>query len=235
MTTIPRHQRVLFWVMLVGSILMAVLLIRLRERAHDRLSAVVDPTPLSAPADMPPEGVTLEIANDADGSITPVQQWISLPQEPTIRIRALLDRLLAQYALPQSNHPLPAGPAVDEIFLLPISTPASTTAVPIKTAQADAAPNSQYSASGLLAVVNLHSSFVEGHPSGIMVETLTLLSIARTLHDNMPTIQQVRFLVDGQQRETLAGHADLTRVYLTADAAASATANSPSGESGASQ
>ena len=29
-----------------------------------------------------------------------------------------------------------------------------------------------------------------------------------------PKSAQVRFLVDGQQRDTLAGHADLTRVYL---------------------
>jgi hypothetical protein len=28
----------------------------------------------------------------------------------------------------------------------------------------------------------------------------------------------VRFLVDGQVRESLAGHADLTRTYLTSDA-----------------
>jgi hypothetical protein len=28
----------------------------------------------------------------------------------------------------------------------------------------------------------------------------------------------VRFLVDGAQRPTLAGHADLTRTYLAADA-----------------
>jgi hypothetical protein len=40
-----------------------------------------------------------------------------------------------------------------------------------------------------------------------------------TLHANFPGISQVRFLVDGRQQETLAGHADLTRIYL-----ASATA-----------
>jgi len=28
-------------------------------------------------------------------------------------------------------------------------------------------------------------------------------------------VTEVRFLVDGQQRPTLAGHADLTRTYLT--------------------
>ena len=68
------------------------------------------------------------------------------------------------------------------------------------------------------AIVDLSSSFVAAHPSGIEPETLTLLSILGTLHANFPQISQVRFLVDGQPRDTLAGHADLTRVYLATDA-----------------
>jgi hypothetical protein len=71
---------------------------------------------------------------------------------------------------------------------------------------------------GMVAVVDLSTSFVDAHPSGIEPETLTLLSIIGTLHANFPQISQVRFLVDGQQRDTLAGHADLTRVYLASDA-----------------
>jgi hypothetical protein len=37
------------------------------------------------------------------------------------------------------------------------------------------------------------------------------------LHENFPAVEQVRFLVDGQPRETLAGHADLTRTYLAGE------------------
>lgn len=198
MSTIPRYQRVLFWVMLFGSLLMAIVLIRMRGRAHERTAAVHDPTPIAAPVGQPPEPVTFDIANDADGSLTPMQESLALPQEPGIRVRALLERLLADYSLPQSTHPLTSSNAVDEVFLLPLP-----------------GPNGQPNPLHQLAVVNLHSSFVENHPSGIEVETLTLLSIAGTLHANMPSIEQVRFLVDGQQRETLAGHADLTRIYLT--------------------
>jgi hypothetical protein len=69
-----------------------------------------------------------------------------------------------------------------------------------------------------LAVVNLTGSFVATHPSGLETETLTVLSICATLHANLPRVIQVRFLVDGQPRSTLAGHADLTRTYLAADA-----------------
>ena len=70
-----------------------------------------------------------------------------------------------------------------------------------------------------LAVVNLTGAFANGHPSGIETEMLTIQSICSTLHANLPRIAQVRFLVDGQTRPTLAGHADLTRIYLTQDAA----------------
>jgi hypothetical protein len=38
-----------------------------------------------------------------------------------------------------------------------------------------------------------------------------------TLHANLPQITEVRFLVDGRQKDTLAGHADLTRTYLASD------------------
>jgi hypothetical protein len=70
---------------------------------------------------------------------------------------------------------------------------------------------------GQLAVIDLRSTFVNQHPSGVEVETLTLRSILGTLHANLPQIEQVRFLVDGQPRETLAGHADLLRTYPARD------------------
>jgi len=46
---------------------------------------------------------------------------------------------------------------------------------------------------------------------------LTVLSICGTLHANLSRVTQVRYLVEGQSRATLAGHADLTRTYLTGD------------------
>jgi hypothetical protein len=67
-------------------------------------------------------------------------------------------------------------------------------------------------------VVNLAGAFADGHPSGIETEALTIESICGTLHANLPQITEVRFLVDGASRATLAGHADLTRTYLTAEA-----------------
>jgi hypothetical protein len=69
---------------------------------------------------------------------------------------------------------------------------------------------------GKLAVLDLNEDFVEGHRSGIMVEDFTLLSLIDTLAANSPGLEQVKFLVDGEERETLAGHADLKTIYNTA-------------------
>ncbi len=66
--------------------------------------------------------------------------------------------------------------------------------------------------------MNLTGAFAASHPSGLETETLTILSICATLHANLPRVTEVRFLVDGQPRDTLAGHADLTRTYLAAEA-----------------
>ena len=65
--------------------------------------------------------------------------------------------------------------------------------------------------------MNLAGAFASSHQSGLETESLTILSICATLHANLPQITEVRFLVDGQPRATLAGHADLTRTYLTAE------------------
>ena len=41
---------------------------------------------------------------------------------------------------------------------------------------------------------------------------LTVVSICGTLHANLPRVTEARFLVDGQLRSTLAGHADLSHL-----------------------
>ena len=65
------------------------------------------------------------------------------------------------------------------------------------------------------------------HPSGIETETLTLLSMISTLHANLPSVTEVRFLVDGEVRPTLAGHADLERTYAAGAAQMLPTASFP--------
>jgi len=199
---IPRYQRILFWILIAGILLMAAFLLRGCEQAHERLNASNNATPIAAPTTASTEDITLYLANDADASITPTTESLALPQEPTVRARALLEHLLSTYSLPASNHPLQSGPAIDDVFLLTDPEPS---------------PGEQ---PGQLAVVNLRGSFVDNHPSGIQVEALTVQSIIGTLHAALPQITAIRFLVDGQPYDTLAGHADLLHTYPAADTTA---------------
>jgi hypothetical protein len=210
---IPRHQQLLFGILLLTSLLMGVTLWHLRERAHQRMIAGQDSAPTSAPEVAPAEEATLLVANDSDGSLLTQVRSLPLSADPGARARAVLGKLLDLYAAPNATHPVPGGGAsVLQVFFLP--------APEIGAAKPHASPSQEQQQTGpQLAVVNLTGSFAANHPSGIETETLTVLSICGTLHANLPRVTQVRFLVDGQPRATLAGHADLTRTYLAADAA----------------
>jgi hypothetical protein len=199
---IPRYQKILFAVLLVAALVMTGVLWHLRQRAHQRLLAGEDSAPTKAPDVAPTEQSTLLVANDAEGSLIVQARSLPLPADPSARARVLLGKLLDLYAAPGAAHPVSGGASgVAQVFLLP-------------------APDAKKSRNrnAELAVVNLTGNFVSSHPSGLETETLTVLSICGTLRANLPQVTEVRFLVDGQMRPNLAGHADLTRTYLTADA-----------------
>jgi hypothetical protein len=202
---IPRYQRILFWSLVAGILLMSAFLLRGCGQAHQRLVALNDALPIAPPTTTGTEDFTLYLAKDADASITPTTEQLALPQEPAVRARALLEHLLASYGLPDSGHPLQSGPAIDDVFLLSDPRPA---------------PGQP---PGQLAVINLQSGFINNHPSGIQVEALTVNSIIGTLHAAMPQITSIRFLVDGQPHDSLAGHADLLRTYPATDTTAHPT------------
>ena len=199
---IPRHQTVLFVILLLASVIMGAVLWNQLRRAHERLLRGQDAAPTQAPLVAPAEQATLMVANDADNSVQPRILTLPLPQNPEARARAVLGKLLDLYAAPDAAHPVPGGAnSIAQVFLVPIAD-----------GSGKASPTSPQ-----LAVVNLTSAFAAGHPSGLETETLTILSICATLNANLPRVTEVRFLVDGHTRATLAGHADLTRTYLATE------------------
>ena len=198
---IPRYQKILLAVLLVASLGMGIKLWQLREGAHKRLLAGETTAPTKAPDVAPAEQATLIAANDLDNSLVPQVHSLPLPSDPGARARAVLGRLLDLYAAPDSTHPVPGGAAsIAQVFLMPLPGAKAPD------------PGAQ------LAVVDLTGTFAASHPSGLETESLTVLSICATIHANLPSVAEVRFLVDGEPRPTLAGHADLTRTYLAAEA-----------------
>jgi spore germination protein GerM len=60
------------------------------------------------------------------------------------------------------------------------------------------------------AYLDLSSSALSGFLPGIESETLAVYSIVDSLATNVPAVKKVKILVQGQEAETLDGHADLT-------------------------
>jgi Sporulation and spore germination len=143
------------------------------------------PQVIVPPASGPTTPVTLYVASDMDSSLHRTQDNIALPQERSEHARAILRALLSKYLQTPSPHPIGAGSDVREVFLLGSDT----------------------------AVIDTNAGFADSHPSGVLVEELTIASIVSTLNANDPQITRVKILVDGKERDTLAGHADLRRFY----------------------
>lgn len=183
--------------------LLVTVLVYLRVRTVP--TPAFDQSLLPAPARGPETHVVLMLASDSDGGLTPTPATIPLPLPPAARACALLNALFRIYAQSASAHPIAPSAAVESVTLHPLPT------------------RSGYP-QGDLAVVDLSPALAAVHPSGIEPETLTILSILATLYTNMPRIAgihvaEVRFLVGGHPRATLAGHADLSRTYLASSAA----------------
>ena len=111
-----------------------------------------------------------------------------MPVERSERARAVLRTLLAQYLKTNSTHPIGKDSDVRQVFLMDDGT----------------------------AIVDTTPAFADSHPSGVLAEELTVASVVLTLNANDSKITRVKILVNGQERETLAGHADLKRFYEAA-------------------
>jgi len=156
-----------------------------RKVARDAQTAAEQQLAMAPLGNGPPEPVTLYVATDSDGTLRKTQINVSLPSERSERDRAVLRALLAQYLKSPSPHPI--GPASDvrEVYLMGADT----------------------------AIVDTNAAFADAHPSGVLAEELTVASMVVTLNANDSKIGRVKILVNGQERDTLAGHADLRRFY----------------------
>ncbi len=59
---------------------------------------------------------------------------------------------------------------------------------------------------GTNAILNFSKEIAENHPGGSSAELQTIYSIVNSLTMNIDEIETVQILVDGEERETLAGH-----------------------------
>ena len=182
---IPRHFFITLSVLLAAVLAMSIYALRMRGRAAATPVGAFDTRPVVAPVAGATERVTLFVAYDDIGILRAQSAQIPLPSVRQQRAEELLRALLALYLDKSSSHPLPPGSDIRSVYLVDPS----------------------------LAVIDVNAAFADGHRSGVLAEELTVASLIQTLSANIPGILKVKILVEGKQRDTLAGHADLSNFF----------------------
>ena len=181
---IPRHLYFAVTVLLLAVLGMSLYAWHIRGRAAAPAFSL-DTRPVVPPVAGPTEQVTLFVAYDDLGVLHAQSASIPLPSVRQQRAEELLRALLALYLDKSSPHPLPPGSDVRSVYLVDPG----------------------------LAVIDLNGAFADGHRSGVLEEELTVASLIQTLSANLPGILKVKILVEGKERQTLAGHADLSNLF----------------------
>ena len=185
---VPRHLKITMAVLAIAVAGLSIYVFRLKGLAEENVRRTSDTRPVTPPQVGPSERVRLIIAYDEDVALRAREVEVPLPAEQAERARELLRALIMEYAHKPSPHPLAEGADVREVFLVPVP-------------------------GGYMAVVDVNAAFADGHRSGVLVEDLTLASVIETLAANVAGVLKVKLLVNGAERETLAGHSDLTGFY----------------------
>jgi len=79
----------------------------------------------------------------------------------------------------------------------------------VRTIPEEAAIRAIYVTQEGICYVDLTAGIADHHPGGIKSELLTVYSIANSLVLNIPEVEAVKILVNGNESATLAGHIDL--------------------------
>ncbi len=185
---IPRHLQIALAVLLAAALGLSIYAWHVRKTVAATPVAPVDTRPLAPPVTGPTEKVVLYVAQDEDGTLRAQPAQIPMPSGRQQRAEELARALISLYLEKNSPHVIGAGTEVRSVFLVDPG----------------------------VAVIDMNGAFADSHRSGVLVEELTIASLIHTITANTPNILRVKILVDGKQRETLAGHADLSSFYEVA-------------------
>ncbi len=182
---IPRHFFIALSILLAAVLAMSLYAWHMRGRAAATPIPSADVRPVVPPVAGATEPVTLYVAYDDIGVLHAQSAQIPMPSVRQQRAEEVLRALIALYLDKSSPHPLPPGSDIRSVYLVDPG----------------------------LAVIDVNAAFADGHRSGVLAEELTIASLIQTLSANIPGILKVKILVEGKQRDTLAGHADLSNFF----------------------
>ena len=182
---IPRHLMIAFAILIAAALGLSLYAWHMRKNVVSQPVAAVDTRPLAPPVAGPSEHVVLFIAHDEDGTLRAESSQIPLPSGRQQRAEELLRALLSIYLDKTSPHQLGPGSDIRSVYLVDPG----------------------------VAVIDVNAAFADMHRSGVLVEQLTVASLIQTVAVNTPNLLRIKIVVDGKERDTLAGHADLTSYY----------------------
>ena len=182
---IPRHLIFGVVVLLVVALGMSMYVWRVRGRVDRVPTPEANVQPVAPPVSGATEQVTIYVAYDDVGVVRPKLVRVTLPVGRQERAAEILRTLVNLYEDKFSPHPLAAGSEIRDVYLVEPG----------------------------LAIIDLNAVFADSHRSGVLVEELSVISLIQTLSANIPGITRVKFLVEGKERDSLAGHADLSNFY----------------------
>ena len=124
-------------------------------------------------------------SSEDESALAPVTIQLALAKDPVLRAKQVINTLLAG-PVDSDLRTLPPDAALLAFYLLPDGT----------------------------AVADFSEALATSTPSGIQSEQLAVDSIARTLEANVPPVKRLKILIHGQELDTLAGHVDLTQLFI---------------------
>lgn len=129
--------------------------------------------------------ITLYFPSDNDGLLQSESRQIAWATSDTDRVRQVMLSLI-EGSYKGLRRPLPPATELRAAFLTPDGT----------------------------AYLDLSSNAMAMLAPGIQSETLAIYSIVNSLAANVPSVLRVKILVQGQEVETLNGHADLSEIFV---------------------
>lgn len=182
---IPRHFQIMISLLLLAILMVGIYIIQLRrgEQQISQQQATIAPAAPQAAGSL--ESIHVLVAYDDDQALRWRDSEVFMPDDRSLRAKAVMRAVLEQYLQKPSPHPVGKGAAIKDVYLIGSDT----------------------------LLVDTTAAFADEHPSGILLEEMTLASLIETVSANVSGINQVKFLVEGKERETLAGHADLMSFY----------------------
>ena len=145
--------------------------------------AAAAPGTPAGPAAVPKIKATLYFASEDGMRLVPAEQEVPLAEGAVAQARAIVEAQLSATAPAPLASTIPQGAKLRGVFISDRNE----------------------------AFVDLDAVIRTAHPGGTLQELMTVYTIVNALLTNLPKLQEVQLLLDGQEVDTLAGHVDLRR------------------------